>query len=230
MTKNADETSGDAATVPVTPSGRVGERTAAKASGNGLTRQGIRTRRQLLRGAKRAFEKQGYHRTRVSDITTAARTAVGSFYTYFESKEEVFHILLVELENEVFDEPTRLPRDAAPYDRLHETNRLYFEAYRRNSAFWTVVEEAAMRNDAARRVLTSRHRNSRARTESALRIWQQRGVIPAHVDIGFCATALGAMTERCAYVWFVLDEPIDFEEAVDRITQLWAQVLEIQTE
>lgn len=204
--------------------------TADKAATTGLTRQGARTRRQLLRGAKRAFEKQGFHRTRVQDITTAAKTAVGSFYTYFESKEEVFRILLVELENEVYDEPTRLPRDAAPYDRLHETNRLYFEAFRRNAAFWTVVEEAAMRNEAARRVLTSRHRNSQARAEAAFQAWQQRGIIPAHVDIGFCATALGAMTERCAYMWFVLGEPIDFDDAVDRITRLWAQVLEIQPE
>ncbi|RNL62444.1 TetR/AcrR family transcriptional regulator [Nocardioides marmoriginsengisoli] len=214
-----------AGTAPPTPEKAAG--TSRGRDPGGLTKQGLRTRRQLLRGAKRAFEKQGYHRTRVADITTAARTAVGSFYTYFDSKEEVFHLLLVELENEVFDEPTRLPRDAAPYDRLRDTNRLYFEAFRRNAAFWAVVEEAAMRDEKARLVLTSRHQNSRERTESAFRIWQEQGIIPAHVDIAFCATALGAMTERCAFLWFVLGEPFDFDEGVERVTAFWAQALQI---
>lgn len=228
MTQNASGTP-DATGEPTPSSGSTSRRSSSKKTGAGLTRQGLRTRRQLLRGARRAFEKKGYHRTRVSDITTAARTAVGSFYTYFDSKEDVFHVLLVELENEVFDEPSRLPRDAAPYDRLHETNRLYFEAFRRNAAFWAVVEEAAMGNEDARRVVTSRHQNSRTRTEAALRSWQQRGVVPSHVDVNFCATALGAMTERCAYLWFVLDEPVNFDDAVDRITDLWAHALGIPT-
>lgn len=199
----------------------------AKESERTLTRQGRRTRNQLIRGARKVFEEKGYHHTRIADITTAADTAIGSFYTYFESKEEVFRVLLIELENEVYEEPTRLPRDAVPQERLRETNRLFFQSFRRNAPFWAVVEEAAMTDGEARQVLSGRHRQSRARTEAALRTWQEAGLIPIDVDVAFFATALGAMTERCAFLWFVLGEPIDFEEAVDRITEIWVQALQL---
>lgn len=192
-----------------------------------LTRQGRRTRKQLIVGARKVFEEKGYHHTRIADITAAADTAIGSFYTYFESKEEIFRILLIELENEVYEEPTRLPRDAAPQERLRETNRLYFQSFRRNAALWAVIEEAAMNNDEAREVLSGRHHQSRARTEAALRAWQQADLIPADIDVAFFATALGAMTERCAFLWFVLGEPIDFDEAVDRITEIWVHALRL---
>jgi hypothetical protein len=33
------------------------------------------------------------------------------------------------------------------------------------------------------------------------------------------------MTERCAYLWFVFGEPMDFDHAVDRITELWVRAL-----
>ena len=190
-----------------------------------LTRQGRRTRNQLVRGAKKVFEEKGYHNTRIADITTAADTAIGTFYTYFESKEEIFRVLLIELENEVYEEPTRLPRDAAPQERLRETNRLFFQSFRRNAPFWAVIEEAAMTDDQARQVLSGRHHQSRSRTVAALRAWQDDGLIPIDVDVAFFAIALGAMTERCAFLWFVLQEPVDFDEAVDRITEIWVQAL-----
>ena len=61
------------------------------------------------------FERRGYHETRIADITASARMAVGSFYTYFDSKEEIFEALLIEMENLVYDDPGRqLPESATP--------------------------------------------------------------------------------------------------------------------
>lgn len=133
----------------------------------------------------------------------------------------------MELEDEVYSEPTRLSVDAPPRERLSETNRLYFESFRRNSAFYVAVEEATIHSEEARRLLSDRHRYYHERTRRALSHWQARGAIPAHVDLQFAAFALGSMTERCAYMWFALNEPVDFDAAVDEITRIWVKALEL---
>lgn len=196
-----------------------------------LTRQGKRSRAALLRAARRVFEKRGYHEARISDITAAAGMAIGSFYTYFDSKEEVFLCLLVGVENEVYENPQRANTDdKTPIERIRETNRVYLESFRRNAAFWAAIEEAALKNADARRVVTNRHHASRERTERAFRAWQVAGVVPADLDVSFIASTLGAMTERCAYLWFVYDEPVDLATAADRITEIWAAALHLAPE
>ncbi|MHA1650036.1 MAG: TetR/AcrR family transcriptional regulator [Candidatus Helarchaeota archaeon] len=51
-------------------------------------------RNKLLLGAISAFYEKGYHNTRIKDITERAETAVGNFYHYFKSKEQIFNILI----------------------------------------------------------------------------------------------------------------------------------------
>lgn len=48
------------------------------------------TRDRLIKAGKRLFGERGYHETNIHDITGSLNLAVGSFYTYFESKETFF--------------------------------------------------------------------------------------------------------------------------------------------
>ncbi len=52
------------------------------------------TRKKLLDAAEDLFSTRGYHRTQVADLTARAGTGVGTFYRYFEGKEEVMRELL----------------------------------------------------------------------------------------------------------------------------------------
>lgn len=199
---------------------------AAEPAALPATPQGLRTRGALLRAGRRVFERKGYHNTRIADITSEAKASVGTYYTYFESKEELFRHLLIDIENEVYGELTaRRPRGRSPEASIRETNRLYLEAYRRNARFWAVVEESSLFNEESRRVLAERRTYYRARTARALHAWREHGLVRADLDIDFAATALGAMTERCACLWFIYDEPVDLDTAVDQITDLWLRAL-----
>lgn len=51
-------------------------------------------RTAILAAATTCFAKHGYHATNVSDIIARAKIARGTFYLYFESKEEVFRAIL----------------------------------------------------------------------------------------------------------------------------------------
>ncbi|ABC63097.1 TetR/AcrR family transcriptional regulator [Erythrobacter litoralis] len=59
-----------------------------------VTERGRRTRRKLLDAAKLEFGEKGFHDASISDITRRAEVALGTFYTYFESKDEIFRALV----------------------------------------------------------------------------------------------------------------------------------------
>ena len=58
------------------------------------TARGKRTRDKLLRAAEIEFGDKGFHSAAISGITHRAGVALGTFYTYYESKEEIFHDLV----------------------------------------------------------------------------------------------------------------------------------------
>lgn len=61
------------------------------------TERGRRTLRRLLDAAAQEFGERGFHEASVSGITRRAGTALGSFYTYFDSKDEIFRALVSDL-------------------------------------------------------------------------------------------------------------------------------------
>ena len=48
------------------------------------------SREDLIESARQIFRSKGYKETNVADVTAAAGIAVGSFYKFFDSKEDLF--------------------------------------------------------------------------------------------------------------------------------------------
>ncbi|WP_209121193.1 TetR/AcrR family transcriptional regulator [Alkalihalobacillus sp. BA299] len=65
------------------------------------TNRGIQTRNKLLRSAEYIFGKNGYHNSSITEITQRAGVSLGNFYTYFESKYQIFECLLWEMQSEL---------------------------------------------------------------------------------------------------------------------------------
>ena len=51
-------------------------------------------RNLFIISALSVFEEKGFNNTRIKDITKKAKTSVGNFYNYFNSKEEVIEVLI----------------------------------------------------------------------------------------------------------------------------------------
>ncbi len=62
------------------------------------SRKGVETRARLVVAAKEVFEQDGFLEARISDIAERAGLSHGSFYHYFESKEEVFREVALEVD------------------------------------------------------------------------------------------------------------------------------------
>lgn len=83
-------TSGPAAPAPAPPP-------AANPDKAPRTDRGRRTLRKLLDAAAAEFGERGFHDASISGITRRAGTALGSFYTYFDSKDAIFRALVADM-------------------------------------------------------------------------------------------------------------------------------------
>lgn len=67
------------------------------------TERGRRTQRAILDAAAAEFGEKGFHESSIVSITIRAGVALGSFYTYFESKETLFKALVQDMSSRVRD-------------------------------------------------------------------------------------------------------------------------------
>lgn len=108
------------------------------------TPRGQRTRARLIRAAETVFGEVGYYDTRISEITREAGVAMGTFYLYFPSKEELFRAMVTSVNHELrrtLSEGTRnLPNRAAVEA---EGLRLFFHFLLRHRKLYRIVGESA---------------------------------------------------------------------------------------
>lgn len=74
---------------------------AVGTSGRPLSARGLRTRQKLLDAAEEVFAELGWHDASIVKITEAAGVSQGTFYLYFESKQELFEELVRDLNRRV---------------------------------------------------------------------------------------------------------------------------------
>lgn len=190
------------------------------------SRKGVATRARLVDAAKLVFERDGFLEARISDIAEAAGLSHGSFYHYFESKEQVFR--------EVADAQEALltaPADdegepAGEYDRIRMANHRYLLRYRANGKIMGVIEEVSRHDAHVREARMRRQKHFAERAEAAVRRLQERGVADPAIDPELAAVALGSMVARFAEVWLVEEwRDFDFDTAVEQLTRLWANAI-----
>ncbi len=194
-----------------------------------VTQRGRRTRAQLVEAARRVFEERGYLETRIGDITAAADVAHGTFYTYFESKQELFREVVEALVADLRRIAAQVPRNGDRLiDRIERANRGYLLAYRQNARMMGVLEQAAIIDPEVRQIRLETRRHWVLRAEETFRRWQCEGLIAEDLDVHYTANALGSMVDRFAFVWLVLGEPFDEEPAVSTLTKLYGRALGLE--
>ena len=195
-----------------------------------LTPKGLRTRDQLLLGARRAFEKSGsYVDTRILDITEESGVAYGTFYTYFDSKEQLFCELATAVVNEMYVEGTSKYRGDSPFERMDSSNRQFLLSYRTHAKMMAIIEQAT----ALVPELRGLRRELRDRFVSRIAVNLERLIAQGRADSSLdpliAAHVLVSMTDNFGYLWFVLGEEFDEEKAFATVSTLWANAMRVQT-
>lgn len=194
------------------------------------TPRGLRTRGKLIEAARVVFERDGFLDARLVDITTEAGISAGSFYTYFDSKEEIFSAVQAEVEEEMLHPDVRaVDGGDDPIEQIRAANRAYLESYERYAPFMRLLEQVASIDDDFREQRRKRGEAFVQRNAKSIRHLQKDGVAGAEIDPMLAAYFLSGMVARAAYSRFVLGEDWTTDEMVDSLTTLWANALQIKT-
>ncbi len=178
----------------------------AEAHDPSLRPRGQKTRQKLLDAGCSVLPVRGYHSTRVDDIVSEAGVSHGSFYRYFENKDDLFHLLAEQAATAMVDLVSTFPDDAET-GPLREWLANWFTTYRQNGGVISAWQEidygdeqlAAFSLDIA--VVTF---------DRLVRIVHQRGFGDATVD----ALVLLSVIERIPYSVLAIRH-LDEDEAVD---------------
>ena len=152
--------------------GSVSQAQGAKAP---KTERGRRTLRALLDAAAEEFGAKGFHEASISGITQRAGMAIGSFYTYFDSKEAIFTALVRDLSGQVRDFVA--PRIAAAQGQLDAERvgqQAFLEFARLHKEIYRIIDEAEFVDPASYR---AHYENTVTRIAARLDAAKARGEI-----------------------------------------------------
>lgn len=113
------------------------------------TARGQRTRAKILKAAEECFGTLGYHQAGVNDITRVAGVALGSFYSYFEGKEEALRELIREMGHNLRLHLARSVAGSA--DRIEAESRglrAFLQYIKENPWMYRVLQEAQFVDEA----------------------------------------------------------------------------------
>ena len=155
----------------------------------------------LKEAARRQFSERGYLNTKITDITTAAGRATGSFYEHFASKEELLQVLLADMQGQAsdqFDSGEHPPHDLTSPGQLRDHLAVAWGVMRDNRAVQAALFESAIATGPASGVLWDQLAGGTSMLRDHLEYLRVTGhQLPG--DPALIAAAMGAMLSLLAY-------------------------------
>lgn len=144
------------------------------------TERGRRTLRIILDAAAVEFGEKGFHESSIVGITARAGVALGSFYTYFESKDAVFRALVRDMSGQV--RMTVGPVIQQAPDRLAGEEQglaAFLEFVRAHKELYRIIDEAEFVDPASYR---AHYENTVAGYLTSLSEAAARGEVRGDID------------------------------------------------
>lgn len=116
------------------------------------TARGLATLRKLLDAAAGEFAERGFHEASISGITRRAGTALGSFYTYFDSKDAIFTALVQDMSQQVAKAAAAaIPPGSTGIPREREALAAFLGFARQHKEIYRIIDEAEFADPASYR-------------------------------------------------------------------------------
>lgn len=198
-----------------------------------LTAKGHRTRQSLLDAARTVFERDGFLEARVSDITTEAGVANGTFYKYFDSKTDIFRAVMATVTPHIYDRRrpsnpnTRLTR----IQRIERGIRQYVTFYQSSAMLMMLYDQAATYDPEIRQLRNAGRKQAHEKIRDSIRTWQAEGAVDPELDADGVASALVSMiSQQLHYNYFMRYPRYGEERLVKNLKHVWVSALGLEPE
>jgi AcrR family transcriptional regulator len=193
---------------------------AASAGKEPRTERGRRTLRAILDAAAEEFGEKGFHEGSISGITRRAGVALGSFYTYFDSKDDVFRALVRDMSDQVREHVAPAIRSAPDQIAAERAGLLHFIRFaREHKEIYRIIDEAEFVDPESFRM---HYATTADRIAARLRAAADRGEVRPDVS-EIHAWAIMGMNVFLGLRYSVWDEDVDPETIADTIAAMLAR-------
>jgi AcrR family transcriptional regulator len=207
-------------------------RAGQAAGGRLLTARGRRTRAGLIQAAREVFAEVPFADTRIADIAARAGVANGTFYTYFDSKEEIFREVAGEVLHAMLRAAARDP-DAPQRDPIRDiehASRAYFQVVVDNAVVARSIEQLVPVDASVAGERQSTIVAAIKRTNRWIKRLQDEGVCD-DIDPWTTAIALQTMTIRVAYDHLLPhsgEVNADVDAMARAVSRIWARTVGLE--
>jgi len=180
-------------------------------------------RQELLDAATTVFARKGYWKASISDIIETAGVARGSFYRYFQSKQQIFVAIVDQFREEEkllvqqLDKLSISPQEHDFQKRVRIGIRSWLEFYFRNlDAAKIVVQDANMIDPGAARKREDLRRSVRAALTRMILSRQESGLYHRRISPDMAAHFLLGMFDELAANCLEKAKKADFPSLADQ--------------
>ncbi len=195
---------------------------AASAGKEPRTARGRRTLRAILDAAAVEFGEKGFHEGSISGITRRAGVALGSFYTYFDSKDAVFRALVRDMSEQVKEHVGPALRAASDQIAAERAGLLHFIRFARShKEIYRIIDEAEFVDPESFRM---HYATTADRIATRLKAAAERGELREDIS-EIHAWAIMGMNVFLGLRYSVWDEDVAPETIADTIASMLARGL-----
>lgn len=189
------------------------------------TTKGQRTEAAFLDAARRTFAEKGYFNTKISDIAAAAGRSAGSFYNYYDNKEQLLEALLEEFSAEVVSASSLQSSAGDPHEGVRAAVTAYWTTYKKYLPEMIGLFQMSMLDPDFRQ----RWRDNRAAGIKAVLSGlhgAERSGQHVGLDLPTLASALVSLLESFCWTWLAAGGDADVETpddatAIATLTEIW---------
>jgi len=181
---------------------------------------GEETRAGLLAAARRIGSKSPFSRITVEQLTDAAGTSRATFYLYFKNKDEIYLELARETCDLLYEAAGHTSRGHEPREAIELATRGYVDVFMANADVMRLLYPVARADDRFGSLLSTVRSRFHERIERGLERGIADGVFRP-LDAPLVARALGGMVENFCVRQIFHQEPLDDEECVRVLSDLW---------
>jgi AcrR family transcriptional regulator len=182
------------------------------------------TRRALLAAARSVLVEHGYMRATVARIARAAGRAHGTFYLYFDNKEDIYSLLLEDMWNSLKEQSRVNWRSDMPLESVRVTVDRYVSAFEENVDLWRLLDEMSATNPRFHEIRDDTRRQFVRKIQRGIEgSLNQADVGNMRTDI--MAELLAGMVDEACSVRFLRGRSWPREELVDHIVTIWGRTV-----
>jgi AcrR family transcriptional regulator len=187
------------------------------------TARGERTLRKILNAARHEFGERGFSDSSIVGITQRAGVALGTFYTYFDSKEAVFQALVRDMSGQVREQVgPALGKASDALDGERRALQAFLDFVRDHRDIYRIIDEAEFVDPAAYR---EHYETTASRIATRLIAAREKGEIDAsftNEQLQILAWAMMGANVFLGLRFFVWDDA-DEEMVASTMSRVWRE-------